>query len=59
MKSENMRLAVVPVGAAVLGGVLWLSGIPLSNANGSSEGVTLESDGAQASLVGSSPRATP
>ncbi len=51
MKSENMRLAVVPVGAAVLGGVLWLSGIPLSNANGSSEGVTLESDGAQASLV--------
>lgn len=51
MKAENMRLAVVPVGAAVLGGVLWLSGIPLSNANGSSDGVTLESDGAQASLV--------
>lgn len=51
MKSENIRFAVVPVGAAVLGGVLWLSGIPLSNANGSSDGVTLESDGAQATLV--------
>lgn len=47
-----MRLAVVPVaGAALLGGVLWLSGIPLSNADGSPEGVRLESEGTSATLV--------
>jgi hypothetical protein len=51
MKPENLRLAVVPLGAAALAGVLWLSGIPLSNASGSSDGVRLESDGPQATLV--------
>lgn len=52
MKPEHVRLAVVPVaGAALLGGVLWLSGIPLSNAGGSHEGVRLESEGTGATLV--------
>lgn len=52
MKSENVRLVVVPVaGAAALAGVLWLSGIPLSSASGSDDGVRLESDGAEATLV--------
>lgn len=52
MTSQHLRLAVVPVvGAALLGGVLWLSGIPLSNAGGSHDGVRLESDGAGATLV--------
>lgn len=48
-----MRLLVVPtVGAALLGGVLWLSGIPLSNAGGSGdEGVRLVSEGTEATLV--------
>ena len=47
-----MRLLVVPtVGAALLGGVLWLSGIPLSNAGGTDEGVQLVSEGTDATLV--------
>lgn len=52
MKPENVRLVVVPVaGAAALAGVLWLSGIPLSSASGSDDGVRLESEGAEATLV--------
>ena len=47
-----MRLLVVPAaGAALLGGVLWLSGIPLSNAGGTDEGVRLVSEGTEATLV--------
>lgn len=47
-----MRLLVVPAaGAALLGGVLWLSGIPLSNAGGADEGVRLVSEGTEATLV--------
>lgn len=47
-----MRLLVVPtVGAALLGGVLWLSGIPLSNAGGTDEGVRLVPEGTEATLV--------
>lgn len=52
MKAQHVRLAVVPVaGAALLGGVLWLSGIPLSSAGGSHDGVRLESEGSSATLV--------
>lgn len=52
MKPEHVRLAVVPVaGAALLGGVLWASGIPLSNAGGGHGGVRLVSEGAGATLV--------
>lgn len=47
-----MRLLVVPAaGAALLGVVLWLSGIPLSNAGGTDEGVRLVSEGTEATLV--------
>ena len=49
-----MRLLVVPTaGAALLGGVLWLSGIPLSNAGDSGdEGVQLVSEGTGAACLG-------
>jgi hypothetical protein len=52
MKPQHVRFAVVPVaGAALLGGVLWMSGIPLSNAGDSHDGVRLESEGSGATLV--------
>lgn len=47
-----MRLLVVPAaGAALLGGLLWLSGIPLSNAGMAEDGVELVSEGTEATLV--------
>jgi hypothetical protein len=52
MRPHHVRLLVVPAaGAVLLGGVLWLSGIPLSNAGGSDDGVQLVSEGTEATLV--------
>lgn len=52
MRPHHVRLLVVPtVGAALLGGVLWLSGIPLSNAGSTDGGVQLVSEGTEATLL--------